>query len=125
MADCSASAEMSASSPPLSAGPASGLTDEAQLFEARLGVGQEFGEPDAGRFDEEAKLAGVGQRSLGVRNRGRAGERGGFLLGDARFVQGAIRQADAALEAFAERPGGFDGNRKIEVSRKGHLLANR
>jgi hypothetical protein len=71
------------------------------------------------------KPVGVGRGSLVFRGRGGAGERGGFLLGDDGFVQGAVRQADAALETLGEGPGGFEGNRKIEVSRKGHLLANR
>jgi hypothetical protein len=70
-------------------------------------------------------VVGVGRGSLGFRGRGGAGERGGFLLSDDGFVQGAVRQADAALETLGMGPGGFEGNMKIEVSRKGHLLANR
>jgi hypothetical protein len=58
-----------------------------------------------------------GQRSGGAG----AGEGGGFFLRDGGLAQGAVGQADAALEALAEGPGGFQGNRKIEMSRKGHL----
>ena len=50
--------------------------------------------------------------------------RHGFLLGDDRFVEGAVVQADPAFEAFAEGAGGFESNRKIEMPRKGHLPTN-
>ena len=83
------------------------------------------GKPDAGGFDEQAKLLGIGKRCLLVEVRRRAREGRCFLGGKNGFVERAVRQANAAFEALAERPGGFEDNGHIEVAWQGHLLPDR
>ena len=82
------------------------------------------GEPDAGGFDEEAKLVGVRERRLAFGCRGRARQRSRFLLSDDRLVEGAVRQTNAALKALGQRTRAFEDDGQIEVSRQGHLLAD-
>ena len=82
-----------------------------------------IGEPDAGGFDHETKLAGVGKRRFGFGcwRHARKGVR--FLRRNNGLFKRAIGQSDAALEAFGERARCFQDNRRVEMPRQGNLLA--
>lgn len=82
------------------------------------------GEADAGGFDQEAELFGVGERCLDLNGGAGTGKCCGFLLRDDGFVERAVGQADAALVAFAERTRCFQDNRYVKVSWQGDLLPN-
>jgi hypothetical protein len=92
--------------------------DKGQRFSGPL---DRLGEANADWFYEEADLVGIGLGGLGVGFRRNADERGCFLLGYYRLVEGAVMQADAAFETFAEWPRRSQRNGEVEVPWEGHL----